>query len=513
MQFLATSVVNYAQGIMLSSVFGILTLLTIFFAIFYLVKFGGNDKAETNILIGKKVFTIKKLLFIVILVGILARIICGLLVIGHRREFVETIYYSLQSISKYDSSDTNKILYPLTYYVMQLFAGIWISSGVSTDAVLLNFSIKIPFILADVAVAFILFSIAKKYFNQKVGLITSAFVMLCPMFIFTSSIWGSIVTLVCPLILLGFNLILNKNHVGAIAIFSISTLIAKEAVILLPVITVYFLYVWIKSISARFSGKNTSEDRRNSWLIPLTTVFCVVFGYLICLAYTSQFNVFSFFEVINEFYIKPFTKVFYFGENVANIYVLFGKNETVPSMKIPSNFNAVLMLVMFILLLICLTLAIFFRKKNRSLTILIGAYVFLTVNVYYVGLTAMTILPSLVLLLFAYLVIKDKRILKTFAVSCISLLIVACSVFTIAGYFNVEPLLFFKDESYTGQTYLTGDFSIPLIIASVFQVLNHLYMTYYIFEISYAKRIQLLNYKENCTVSDVFYMMLTKDKE
>ena len=110
-------------------------------------------------------------------------------------------------------------------------------------------------------------------------------------------------------------------------------------------------------------------------------------------------------------------------------------------------------------------------------------------------------------------VVKDKRILHTFVISSISLLIVAFAVFTIAGYFNTEPLSFFKDATYTGQTYLTGDYSIPLIIASVFQVLNHLYMTYYLFEIAYAKRLQLLDCSENCTVSDVFYAFLSKNKE
>lgn len=513
MQFLLTSVVNYSQGIALSIIIGLLTLLSIFFLLFYLVKFGKTDKDDSNILIGKKTYEIKKVLLLILVLGVFLRIIIGLLVIGHRREFAESIYYSLQSVNKYDDSDTNRILYPLTYYVMQLFAGIWINAGVSTDAVLLNLSIKIPFILADVASALILFSVAKKYFNQKVGLVISSFVALCPLFIFVSSVWGSLVTLICPFILLGFNLILSKKHAGAIVAFSVATMIGKEAVILIPVLFIYFMYVWIKSIIERSSSKCSKEDKQNIWVLPLVLVLCVGLGYLISLAYTSQFKLMSFTGVINEFYIKPFTKIFYYGENVANLYVLLGKNETVPNMWIPDEFNAILMFVLFIVLVLCIASAIFFAKKNRSLMILIGAYALLTVSVYYVGLTAMTILPTLSLLLLAYLVVKDKRILRTFAISSISLLIVALTVFTIAGYFNTEPLSFFKDVSYTGQTYLTGDFSIPLIIASVFQVLNHIYMTYYLFEIAYTKRLQLLDYSEKCTVSDVFYTFLSTNKE
>ena len=138
------------------------------------------------------------------------------------------------------------------------------------------------------------------------------------------------------------------------------------------------------------------------------------------------------------------------------------------------------------------------------------AYVLLTINVYYVGLTAISILPTLALLLFAYLIIKDKRILKTFTVCAVSMMIVALAVFTVAGYFNTEPLSFFKSSSYTGQTYLTGDYSIPLITASVFQVLNHLYMSFYIFDIAYGKHVQLLDYNVKCTISDVMYTIFSK---
>lgn len=511
MQLLASSVVNYTQGVVLSILFGLLTLLSIFFAIFYIVRFGGESKDDSEgISLGKKVYSIKKVMLIILLVGIVVRIVCGLLVIGHRREFAENIYYTLRYVSKYDETDTNKILYPLTYYVMQIFAGIWINAGVSTDAVLLNFSIKIPFIIADVITAILLLKTAKQYFNQKVALVFFALVMLCPLFVFVSVVWGSVITLIAPPILLAINLLLSKKHAFSIIAFVVATLLAKEAVILIPVLLVYFGYVWVKSIRAVSSKKFDKEDKLNSWTIPLVTAFCVGFGYLLCLAYTSQFNMYSFAEVINEFYIRPFTNVFYYGENVANIYVLFGKSETVPNMWIPTEFNATLMFVLFIALIIVIASAIFFAKKNRATIVLVMAYVLLTINVYYVGLTAISILPTLALLLFAYLIIKDKRILKTFTVCAVSMMIVALAVFTVAGYFNTEPLSFFKSSSYTGQTYLTGDYSIPLITASVFQVLNHLYMSFYIFDITYGKHVQLLDYNAKCTISDVMYTIFSK---
>ena len=511
MQLLASSVINYTQGIVLSALFGVLTLLSIFFAVFYIVKFGGESKdCNEDILIGKKVFSIKKMLLFVLLVGVAIRIICGLLVIGHRREFAETIYYSLQYVSKYDETDTNKILYPLTYYIMQIFAGIWINGGASTDSVLLNFNIKIPFIIADVVTAFVLFNNSKKYFNQKVGLVLFSLVMICPIFVFVSAIWGSVITLIVPVVLIGFSLILSKKNAGAIAVFSIATLLAREAVILTPVLFVYFAYVWFKSLKALSLKKYDKEDKLNFWSIPFVMCLSICFTCLLSLAYTSQFNMFSFFEIINEFYIKPFTKIYYFGENAANLYVLLGKSESVPDMWIPSEFNAVLMFAMFVVALIAITSVVFFAKKNRATLLLVSAYAILTVNVYYVGFTAISVLPALALLLFAYLVVKDKRILKTFTVTVVSMLLVSLVVFTIAGYFNTEPLSFFKDSSYTGQTYLTGDYSIALITASLFQILNHLYMTYYMLDIAYGKRVKLLDYNNKCTISDVMYTVLSK---
>ena len=121
-------------------------------------------------------------------------------------------------------------------------------AGLDQNSVLMQLIIKLPLIIGDIATALLLYEAGKKYLNEYVGTILAALIMLCPVFIFASSVWSSVYSLLTPIGLGSFYALVNKKHSIALTLYGFAMLLTREASYLFPLYLVYFGYIWAKSL-------------------------------------------------------------------------------------------------------------------------------------------------------------------------------------------------------------------------------------------------------------------------
>ena len=495
-----TGISNTALDIVIGVLLALVTVAVLFFTVYFLIKYSGKEKGAD----------LRKLIIIVLVIGFLVRIVLSLAVLGHRRELFETIYATLKDPDYYidPSEPPSSRLDPLTYYLIGMFAYPLLNMGLDYDNVFLNLGIKLPFIIADIVTAFLMYRAGKKFVNEYVGLILCALVCLCPIFMFASSLWGSIVCLIVPLFVGAFLCLVEKKYIFAIIIADLALITAKEGMIIFPVIVEYFAVVWIKSI-IDYAKTKKKESLKNIIIIPAVAILSKVFIYLISIPYTAPITSASYADFVELFFIIPIKNNFYFGENALNIYSVFAFNAEYAK----SVIDQMMIAIIFAVFIAGITVAVYLSKRNRAVIVVFSTYAIMTICTYFVGYTAFSVLPVLAMLLLTYSITKDKRFLRSFAMLAILLSVLVATIYVYAGYYNVLPIDIFKSDVYTGGTWLIdGAYNVVMIVLSVLHVINHIYLTFTTFDITINNRVRKLEPLDRPKVSSVLKEVFTNRK-
>ena len=497
MFFAITGITNSTLDIILGVLFVLTTLIILGCSIFYIIKHANKEKGVD----------LKKTLLIVLVLAFLIRVLFSLVVIGHRRELFETIYATLKDPDYYldPTEPPSTRLYPLTYYLISFFASPFLSNDASYDNVIANLFIKMPFILADIVTAYLVYRIGKKYSNEYVAVALCAIVAFCPIFFFASSLWGSIICLLLPVFLGVFLCIVDKKFVLAILFSSIALIIAKEGMIIFPVVLAYFVVVWIKNLIDVINKK--TNDTKNLFIIPITAIVSAALIYLVSIPYTGPITGTSFADFVELFFVYPIRDNWFFGTNALSIYSIFGFNTT-DVKTVLDQYSIALIFALFIAVITGCAYAV---KRNRALIAVFACFGVYTICTYFVGFTALSILPVLPLLLLSYALTKDKRFIISFSITAVILIVLVSTIYVNAGYYNTLPIDDFAySDIYTGSTWLEdGASKVILIGLSVVSVINHIFLTLTTFDIAINNRILKFSSVEKPTFKYVFKQIFT----
>ncbi len=150
---------------------------------------------------------------------------------------------------------------PANFYTSDMFADyppgyiyvLWVLGLIrelfSIDAMgaLFTLIVKLPSIAAEVIAAVLIFKTARKQVGKTFALLCSAFVLFNPAFFFNSSVWGQVdafFTLFAVLVI--YYLKKDNPWLGA-AFFALALLIKPQAVMLLPVVGLYYVFALFKA--------------------------------------------------------------------------------------------------------------------------------------------------------------------------------------------------------------------------------------------------------------------------
>ncbi|MBQ8882108.1 MAG: glycosyltransferase family 39 protein, partial [Clostridia bacterium] len=315
-----------------------------------------------------------KFALIAVLVAVVLRFVLSLFIGGYRDDILT--YKNIvegAGFSAYYAKFTDQI-FPVPYYLIMLFGAISKGAGFSAIAGEFTIFVKIPFILADGITVALLYKIASKYINEKVGLVIAGIFAIAPVFVLASGVYGSAISLLIPLLIWSLYSLINKRHFQAILAFGLAMISHIMAVYLFPVFAIYYGYRFIRSIIVSVRAKKAGESGLKSKLcikIPVFFLASFLITYIVCLPLTATSVGANPFVFIFEQFINPLTKVYYFSNNGLSIFNIFGRNAA----TLGSQFPTVVFLILFAFIISGIVSVIYFSKRNTASVCLILTYI------------------------------------------------------------------------------------------------------------------------------------------
>lgn len=450
----------------------LLTVGTILAVIYFLCKYSQD---------GSPVRKKKTAIAIIIAVGAVVRIVFGMCIRGYREDydlFADMFaHLGTEGLGGYYEGKPDATLYPIVYAVYLLFGGISYVTGLSDFALGAQFMIKLPLIAADILIAYGIYKIARKYFNERIALVLFAFVCACPAFFIASTVWTSQIVFTALFAVWGCYFLARKKYGLTIGFFTAAAFSSKEGIFLFPVAAVFSGYHFVKAAinikKDKPSAKSVTDGRYSAICeVPCAFVGSLLAAYLLGLFMTYSYS-FDPFKYIYEFTISPLVSWDFFTFNGLSVYSLFNQNGQEAGARFPSWVFA----CVFAAIIAAVVCIVYFSKRNRATMVMLAAYSLFTLSVYYPGMDAVAPFAALAALLCAYALVKDKRLLHVLFLTCIVYVINSASVLANAGYLNNLADYAFSDPSYTGSALMSGGMNAICITCSAFVVLAHLYFT------------------------------------
>lgn len=473
MVFLSQSgITSLAADVTVSVVFALSTVACCVAAVVFLCRFVGDDKPVART---------KTALAVILGAGFLLRLVLAFVIRGYREDykiFADAVdRLGSHGLSGYYTGKASEVLYPVTYFVYIVFGGLANATTLSASAFGMQFAVKLPLVVADVFTAFGVYKIAAKYFNKRIALTLCAFVSACPIFFFGSAVWVTPVVLTACFFVYCCYFLARKNYAATIGFATAAAFASTEGIYIFPIVLVFCMFHFVRSLVNIKRARSASQevdaaDVRAAVSVPLAFVISLAAAYLVGLFMIYSYN-YNPFVYIYEFLIAPLVGWSHFTYNGLSVYVLFNQNGGLPAVRFPSW----VFVCVFAAIIFAVTCVVYFTRRNRATLVMLAAYALFTVQVYYPGSYAAGMQSVFAVLLAAYALVRDKRLLTVLFVSGLAYVINASAVLANAGYIGNLADYYFGSPEYTGSTLLGGGASAVAIICSVLAVLAHLYFT------------------------------------
>ncbi len=455
------------------------------------------------------------LLLLMLTGGLILRLIFAFVGYGYRPDTMTvTRMFDALSANGFGKSyyaDNGTLLFPVTYYIYALFGALVKLFGIGHNTIMLAFFIKLPLIIADLVTACLLYRIARKYVNGYVAVTVAGFVCVFPLFIFASSVWATQYSLLAMFTVLSFMFMAEKNFVATTGCYAATLLCHKDAIYLFPLFAVFLIYNLVKACmqlkgnKVSFRALLADPNLRPVFTIPVSIVGFLPISYLVSLPLMIGSFGAGFFTFLYRLYFKPLGSIGIFGHNALSIFNVFMRNGR----ELNTRFPTVVFVVLFAVIITGIVLLVYLSKKNRANLVYLGGYIVLTLGIYFIGFSEFGLLSATVLLLMAFLLIRDKRILSVLLLLSLPMMLNAACVMSSANFYNTLP----EYDVANASTLLSGAGGTAVsIICSVIAVLSHLYATFVLLDISMSDKRKLLPYAPHAGFADVFKLYFRREK-
>lgn len=310
--------------------------------------------------------------------------------------------------------------YPPGYmYILWIVGKVGGLLGLSTGSPLYIILLKLPSILADLALAYIVYRLAAKRFSRNVTIALTAITALNLAFAFISGGWGQIDQLLGISVFAAAYLFMTNRRVAAGAVYGLAILLKPQALMVGPLFAVAYVVYIIDS------GK---DWKRSLAKTALAVVSAVALIFAATLPFKGNQDLFWFLDK----YVNTATSYGYASVEAFNLFSLFGGNWA----KIDNTF----LLFSYgtwgtiFIALSCLYSAFLYikgRKSNQYCLVLCAALLFAALFTTGHYMHERYLFPALSLLIIAFVMYNDKRLLVAFGWFSAGLLFNALAAFVI----------------------------------------------------------------------------------
>ena len=479
-----------AANVILIVFFVLLTAAVSLVAVFLIGKYHALKNEETETVGRLKPLHV---FFIILAVGIVVRLILTFTIKGYGANY-ETAYGIASGVADGDGFagfTSYRSVSPLMAYLYTIFVGWGISMGVGQADIAMQLFMKLPFLLADIALACVIYSFAVKYVNRYVALALTVLYFLNPLSFVMSSVWGTEIIILALALVVTFRFILSKNIFGMCVAASVSCLVSPYAVFVVPVVGFYVVYVTVKSVINIVKAKPSFDSvmRDSAYSNVFYAPLCIIIGfallYLLALpAYYTDGTV-GLASVYNQLFVQPFTSdssaLAHYTDNGLSLYTVITKNFA----SLGPQFQSVVFAAIFAAITAAFTAVFYLMKRNRANLVLIASFMAFTSAVYMMGSDEWSLVPALALMIAAFIATKDKRILKVFAVTSVCVVINALLALYGGGMLSGDLI---TDPEASNMAQAGGAIGVFSILLSVIVVLVHIYYAVVVLDVTVAKR-------------------------
>lgn len=352
--------------------------------------------------IGKSVFTA------VMVGGLLIRLIAAAVYRGHDGDMNCFISWADMvfdnGIGKFYSLDAFTDYPPGYMYILYVIGAIRSVFGIAQTSVLSNVLTKLPAILCDMGMAWLIYRIARKHIRETGAAILSGIYLITPAILLDSAIWGQVDSVFTLCIVLMCYLITEKKLIPAYFLFAAGILIKPQSLIFTPVL----LFAIVEQIFIQsFREDERSVFYKKFW----KNLGCGILAILMIGLFMLPFG----FEQALSQYTQTVGSYPYASVNAYNFWVMIGKNWVAQSHKL---FGVTYQVwgTLGIIASVIFTGIIHFRGKDFKSKYYFSAAMLLTgVFTLSVRMHERYLYPAVVMLLLCYVVRPRKKIFFGYA--------------------------------------------------------------------------------------------------
>lgn len=298
---------------------------------------------------------------------------------------------------------------PLYIYVLSFFGFLQNAFSLNLGGETFALLIHLPAIICDIIAGYVVYRLALKKFRPGLALLLSTLILLNPAVIFNSSIWGQVDIILTLLMVLVLWLLMEDKLIWASAAFMAAFLLKPQAIMILPIIGLVF----IRNIIV-------SENRRKAVVTLLISVGVMV-GMFFLLPLPFGVNQEPLWLV--ERLLGTMGQYDQATLNAFNLFALLGQNFISSSQVVFLGLPANVWGFMMIALVCCYSLFLYIKNPKKEFLFVLAAFIIMGVFALGHGMHDRYLFPVPILLLFAFVFMKDKRLIWPIILTFIALLL------------------------------------------------------------------------------------------
>ncbi|MEG2360563.1 MAG: glycosyltransferase family 39 protein [Christensenella sp.] len=298
---------------------------------------------------------------------------------------------------------------PIYIYVLYFLGFLQNTFGLNISGQEFALLIHIPAIICDIVVAYAVYRIALQKFKPNTALLLSTLILFNPAVIFNSSIWGQIDIILTLMLVLVIWLLVKDRLIWASIAFIVAFLLKPQAIMIFPILA----FVFIRKIIL-------SQNRKKALLTLLISVGAMIgLFFLIPLPFGANqeplWLVKQFLNTMGQYNQATL--------NAFNIFALLGQNF-IPAAQavflgIPANVWGFIMIGA-----VCLySLYLYVKNPKKEFLFALAAFIIMGVFALGHGMHDRYLFPVPILLLFAFIFMKDKRLIWPVILTSVALLL------------------------------------------------------------------------------------------
>lgn len=289
-----------------------------------------------------------------------------------------------------------------TYYTPGVSYVLWIMGllakafGLLTGSKGMAIFIKIPAIVADLIIVFVLYVLANKKLGSVRAFIISLAYALVPAVFIASSVYCSYYSIGILFLILALVNAREKKIVKLTVYYTLSVLFMAESLWIFPLLVAYAVVIYIKD-----------PDKRN--VLPISATVSLISSYLLTLP--LSFNYFATGRpfIVLERYCTIFSVNKYFTDGAFNIYAMCGQSGV--SINTAGVVMSALLSAIGLLYCICL----YAKSRDRQQLILLAGYSILLVFTFSVRMNPLVTIIALSILYLYAVMSGDRKVLTSTA--------------------------------------------------------------------------------------------------